>query len=381
VTIVGVALAPVVAVVAVGACGPGLSEVRRDANAEDAARLDELASGLLAATDARDVARVRALLHDSVMLGGLWFEDAACAAEFTLPGEVRAARLDELARCLTTLALVRSGRRDALPDVAVLTHAPGIELGALLAHEHGRPRLRWLGFAGRRHLVDVVPTITPAALEARRLAGHPQAAPMTELGAERSYAWLHVCLDTDGQVGEVEIRETSSPRAARAFARAVRAWRFQPFTVADQPVPVCAMVRLEHPAPGGPVEEKLPLPLPADLDDLVIVPSHQLERVHGDPRIVPDDRTRMQIYQLGLGRLIAALSYCIGVDGRVFRVRMIRRTRFPAYDARLMAGIERWVFRPFHDGGKPIRVCSSTAFHYRQTGTPSRRPERPEPRR
>src|SRR4051812_21438244 len=78
--------------VLVAACGPGLAA--RDTR--DVGR-DSLASA------AGDAKALRALFHDNVVDGGIWFDDAACAKEFGAGEEVPKDRLDAFAQCLAGL--------------------------------------------------------------------------------------------------------------------------------------------------------------------------------------------------------------------------------------------------------------------------------------
>src|SRR5438067_6465926 len=65
----------------------------------------DAAERLAHASQTSDVATIRELLGPKVVLGGLWFPDADCTREFAAPGEIGGGRLDELARCLTTVKL------------------------------------------------------------------------------------------------------------------------------------------------------------------------------------------------------------------------------------------------------------------------------------
>jgi len=87
-------------------------------------KLDDFAAELSRASRRHDVSAARALLQDSVTIGGLWFSDVDCMKQFAFPGSVQGSRLDALARCVTALDLVPSARTNALPDVAILTYGP-----------------------------------------------------------------------------------------------------------------------------------------------------------------------------------------------------------------------------------------------------------------
>jgi len=132
------------------ACGPGLHEIDREP--QDATK--DAAAAFTKASQTGDVATIRKMLGPSVVNGGLWFPDPTCEAEFAVPGEVGGGRLDELARCLTTVKLSTSQRKDALLDVAVLSYEPGIEIEARFIDRSTGTWLSWIGYAARHDVAD-----------------------------------------------------------------------------------------------------------------------------------------------------------------------------------------------------------------------------------
>ncbi len=252
------------------------------------------------------------LLRGAVVNGGVWFEDESCANQFAV-GEIASELRGEFARCLVGLALEPSTRKDQLADVAVMTYRPGLEIEARIVYESDGPRLSWIGFASHGK-GDDVPTISSAALESLRLAGSPEGPLPTEvmqaLAAEPTarmiekdgkweqtasgfhFTWLKICLDDHGAVRTVVPYETTSAAQQDAFVAAANMWRFKPFLFANQPIAVCAMVRLEYPRGAAPPEE-LPLPLPARKAIVLAEPVGPLllegRRVAGEKDLVPDD--------------------------------------------------------------------------------------------
>ena len=141
------------------ACGPGL----RSKDTRSAA-----STALITAST--DAGKMTALLGKAVVNGGLWFEDASCASQFS-EGEVPPALRAEFARCLVGLQLKPSTRTDALGDVEVLTYGPGFELEARVQQNlRGPAALTWIGYASKR-TKDALPSISGAALEGLRVAG------------------------------------------------------------------------------------------------------------------------------------------------------------------------------------------------------------------
>jgi len=351
------------------ACGPGLTGVNDYRNP----RLHDFAGELASASQQHDTGTIRAMLRDSVTVAGLWFEDVSCTKQFAFPSEVKGPRLDELARCLTTLQLAVSARNDSLPDVLLFTYGPGLELEARLIETEDGPWLAWIGYVARRDMQDALPTVSASALESLRVEGDSQA-PLAGPGAfdelavlKVAYAWMKVCIDGTGAVTGAHVREASSPRAARTFGAAIQTWKFRPFMLGTQPTPVCSMVRMFYPSEKTPDKETLPLPVPEGSGDVVNVPPAMLgKRTAGKILVTPDDMDKVRIQKSRVRKLIAALHYCIDVNGHVSRVRLIRSSGLPRYDARLVKAAEGWAFPPFLDEGKPVVVCSSTHFIYTQ---------------
>lgn len=339
----------------VAACAPGLSSVP-----------NPIARNTLVAASG-DERTIRKLLRDEVMNGGLWFPDPECVRQFPAPGPIHEDRLDAFAKCLATLKFEASEREDPFIDVAVMTYAPGIEVEALVVDDgHRGFRLGWIGYSARRNLADALPTISAHALETLRTAGDPNAFP--DVHDDRAYAWLKICLDATGEVTSVHVRETTSLADGRAFAAAAQTWKFKPFVVGGKAIPACAMERLQSPPTTKPVREVLPLPVAAGDEETVIVATKAMEahRVAGEKLVMPSDRTKIEMQQRGVGRVIGAIKLCIDENGTVTRVKPIRSTGFPAYDAVIVQAVSRWRYSPVIDEGHAVPVCTAVTFVYSQ---------------
>jgi len=355
------------------ACGPGLAPTSDQLQYRDPHLID-VRTELTQASQKHDVKTVRAMLRDSVTIGGLWFADVACMKRFSSPSEVRGPALDELARCLTTLELAPSDRLDALPDVFLLTYRPGIELEARFIDYVDGPWLAWIGYAARRDVADALPTITASTLEALRIEGdaqEPLAGPgafdeLATLGHAR--AWLKVCIDGSGAVTGAHVREATSPRAARIFGDAAKTWKFRPFVLGSQPTPACSMIAMRYPVDkDDPSPDVLPFPLPDTPNAETNVPIQALgKRVDGRVLIAPDDIDKVRIQKAHVSRVVGAVHYCIDQRGKVVHATLIRSTGLPGYDRKLVAGVGTWVYPPYLDEGKPVSVCSSVHFIYNQ---------------
>ncbi len=352
------------------ACGPGLrSEPAQFRNP----KLPDFAAQLSQASKNHDVAAIRTLLGDGLMLGGMWFDDVECMTKFVAPGEITGPRLDAFARCLSMIDLAPSSRVDRLPDVAVLTYGAGLELEARFVETRKGPWLAWIGYVARRDAQDALPTISGSSLESLRIDGDPQAAiagpgAFDELASTGfAYAWLKVCIDTTGVVTSANVREASSPKAARTFGAATATWKFRPFTLRGQPAPVCSMVQMRYPAGAPPKRETLPLPLPAQPAAFTNLPPTALGmRIAGSSLVVPDDMDKARIAHAGVPRLLSAFHYCIDETGHVNHVALLRSSGLEGYDRKQIAAIRSWVYKPYLDEGKPVGVCSTIHFIYSQ---------------
>jgi hypothetical protein len=306
-------------------------------------------------TDASGDARAtEELLRGSVMDGGLWFADASCAP-FATPGPIKPEQFHDFARCLAGLHLQVTDRRDPLPDVAVMTYAPGIEIEARIVGDRDGPRLTWIGFESRRDDADSLPTISPALLESLRLDSEPKPG----IADSTAYAWLKVCLAADGSLASITPFEVSSPQAGPQFGSLVASWRFKPSPIGA----ACSMVRLG----STPPRIVLPFPPPAGTDAPVMIALTRLHRTAGDKNIVPDDRTKIAIGRAGLRRLVGSFKMCIDTRGRVAVVVPLQPTGVESYDQKILRTIKTtWVFEPVLDGNQPVPVCSGVTFIYSQ---------------
>ena len=359
-------------VVAVSACG-GANELT----------FPPLLDATAFVKNTHDAADFEHMLDGSVTNGGLWFDDPACAAQFATPGDIKPDGFAPFARCLAGLHLQASPRADALADVVVLTYEPGFEIEARVVNERGGPRLTWIGYESRRREDPVIPTVTVAALESHRLAGDPYKPLAPEVAEKLDLAttsngtaastWLKVCVAASGAV-TIEPRETTSVEALHAFADAASSWQFRPFVVRDQAIDVCAMVRLVYPLGHLRGAETLPLPLPLRATQHVIALKQsgsttrllEGQRIAGAINIVPDDETKSAIQRSGVRRVVGEFRICIDETGHVEEILPVRSTRVAAYDREIIAGMRRWVYRPFLIDGQPTAVCTGVTFIYSQ---------------
>lgn len=100
-----------------------------------------------------------------------------------------------------------------------------------------------------------------------------------------------------------------------------------------------------------------------------IVPQMVLEpnRITGNRRIVPGDKTKLAMKRSAQTRLIASIKMCLNDQGAVATAKMIKRSGYPDYDRKLQAGIRAWRYKPFKVNGRAVPVCTSVTFIYSQS--------------
>jgi hypothetical protein len=362
-----------VLVVACGAPAPG---ARRATSARtDGLDSDAKLAGteqLVAATASGDASKVARLLHPGLTYAGMWFADAGCRLQFGAAGTIRPAGLQPLASCLAGIRLMPSDRRNPVPDIAVFTYEPGIEIEVLFAREDGDVKVRWIGYVSRRELKDALPTVTQRELEAHRseptvlgdAARSQLEAESSSLGVESASAWLKVCIGIDGSVTSVHPRQASSPLANKLLQAFVQQWRFRPFVLGDQPMPVCSMVLIESPA----AKRDRPFPFPVTDANAFVLDARFMNRrrTEGETMLVPRDLDKMAIQRSGVSRLVSVVQYCIDTSGTVASTAMIRSSRLASYDRTIVNGIRKWRFQPVLVDGVAVPACSHVVLVYSQ---------------
>lgn len=361
-------------VVVAAACGPGLAT--RDTH--------EVGRESLASAVDKPAA-LRALFRDSVVDGGIWFADPTCNAEFGTGEEVPKDRLDAFAACLAGLHLQTSPREDALGDVVVVDYAPGIELEARVLPEADGAHLAWIGFASRRPIDAMIPTVTPAVLESVRLTGDRNGPLAPDLAAtleadptptsHAQFTWIRTCIDETGAVTLADPFETTSTKAEKAFTAAALQWTFKPYEIAGKPVAVCAMERMSYPPNQAPAVETLPLP-PAPsrsrkkpivyADGSKEVKLHEGHRISGISKISPDDPTKTKIQKTKEQRVTAEFRICLDEAGAPESILPIKSSGFAEYDSKIVYFMNQWRYEPYAIDGVPTPVCTQVNFIYSQ---------------
>lgn len=114
-------------------------------------------------------------------------------------------------------------------------------------------------------------------------------------------------------------------------------------------------------------------PAPADDEDAdddppdVVHVAVEAKRISGSKNIYPSDAVKTAIQQRGIGGFDVAVKVCVGVDGKVSDVRLLKPSGFVGYDVDLINGIAAWRYEPFMIDGIPAPSCGLVNFAYRQT--------------
>lgn len=339
----------------------------------------------------KDVEGIQHYLTEPIELGGLWFFDHACLKQFPGPRKVEAAALPALAKCLATLPMRQSSRTDPLFGVVVATYEPGLEIELAFAYgrEDERPHVRFIGFAGRRDLGDALPTVTPAALESRRVTGEQMPAldadadaalkkQLEDLHSKELFAWFKICVGADGRVTSVHPREASSPLLVSTYNDRIKDWQFEPFKLGEQPTPVCMLQRFLYPmvapavaeAPGA--HEMLPWPSVNATDaSLLHIPAKLLIGVgehHINMNFTLRDQQMVDYTETVI--VEGTVGMCIDEQGAVFQTFLLEPTGFSDFDASIQRDIHAWHFKPVVIGGAPTRVCSTVRVRDDMTKLP-----------
>jgi TonB family protein len=89
-------------------------------------------------------------------------------------------------------------------------------------------------------------------------------------------------------------------------------------------------------------------------------------RIAGDPQIPPPASVRAQMARNGQRQAVGRIQMCLGADGAVRSLRVLRPTGHPAYDSLLTDRMREWRYRPYRTaGGEPVPVCTVVTFIYR----------------
>ena len=86
--------------------------------------------------------------------------------------------------------------------------------------------------------------------------------------------------------------------------------------------------------------------------------------ISGDTEIQPSAEIELLMRRAGVTRIDSAAKLCIGTDGAVTSVTLLRSTKYAEYDTTLVSALRRWRYRPYLRDGVAQAVCSAVAIHH-----------------
>ncbi len=106
-------------------------------------------------------------------------------------------------------------------------------------------------------------------------------------------------------------------------------------------------------------------PPPDDVKDTLVPPNVlTMMRISGSTQIHPTDVTKIAMQRDGREKTIGVAKVCVSDTGAVTQVSMMQSTKYPAYDAQLIAGIRSWTYKPYTAHGHNVKVCGTVTFVY-----------------
>jgi hypothetical protein len=87
-------------------------------------------------------------------------------------------------------------------------------------------------------------------------------------------------------------------------------------------------------------------------------------RISGNEQIGAPDVVKTQILRDGKNKVVGTFRVCIGKQGEMSSLTMIKSTGYPLYDRELQEGVRTWKYKPYMLGKRPVEVCSMVTFIY-----------------
>jgi protein TonB len=109
---------------------------------------------------------------------------------------------------------------------------------------------------------------------------------------------------------------------------------------------------------GGPPPPPPPPPPPRNIPPTLL----DRNRIAGDKYISPDAATVATIIADKRDTVVASLKLCVGADGDVTQVVLLKSSRYPDYDQKLATEMRAWKYRPYIVNGNAVPVCTAVTF-------------------
>jgi TonB family protein len=168
--------------------------------------------------------------------------------------------------------------------------------------------------------------------------------------------------------------EAAAPRPRAVRPRARRAPRTSPIRPAPSPAPPIepTVVAVPEAEVGAFVDEAAPVVAPGAestvIGDAPASVGSVVEslRIAGETQILPPMRVRTAMTVAGTHRVRGVVRICLDAGGSVASSRVLRSTGHRDYDAKLLAAVAAWRYRPYTVGGRAVPVCGVVSFVYVQ---------------
>ncbi len=98
----------------------------------------------------------------------------------------------------------------------------------------------------------------------------------------------------------------------------------------------------------------------------IIVPPTVIKglRTSGETQIHPPPPVKTTMLRDGASKVVATLRLCVGTDGEVSGVSVLKSSGYAGYDAALDDGLRRWHYRSYEVNGRKVPVCGVVTFVY-----------------
>lgn len=87
-------------------------------------------------------------------------------------------------------------------------------------------------------------------------------------------------------------------------------------------------------------------------------------RLSGDTQVHPSASTQAMMLRDGNNRVDGNVKLCLSTTGSIASVSLVKSTRYPEYDAALLAAVHGWRYAPYRVNGAPVQACSLVRFVY-----------------
>jgi TonB family protein len=107
-------------------------------------------------------------------------------------------------------------------------------------------------------------------------------------------------------------------------------------------------------------------PVPQKVTAPLVVPPTVIKglRTSGETQIHPPAVVKTTMLRDGASKVIATLRLCVGTDGEVSDVSVLKSSGYTGYDAALDDGLRRWHYRAYEVNGRKVPVCGVVTFVY-----------------